>query len=137
MPRAGSRPPWQRPPAPDADPLRILRGAPRHDLAGARPEGPLPVKLRAVADQPWDVKADVLVVPLFGGPPFDGAVAEIDRRAGGELSALAAFGELTDKRFSGVLVAGGDSGAGRILAIQAGPAASLDRETVVHVAAAA
>jgi len=95
------------------------------------------VKLRAVADQPWDVKADVLVVPLFGGPPFEDAVAELDRRAGGELSALAAFGELTDKRFSAVIVAGGDTGAGRILAIQAGPASSLDRETVVHLGAAA
>jgi leucyl aminopeptidase len=95
------------------------------------------VKLRAVADQPWDVKADVLVVPLFGGPPFDGAAAEIDRRAGGELTALAAFGELTDKRFSTVLIGGGETGAARILAVQAGPAASLDRETVVHVAATA
>jgi leucyl aminopeptidase len=95
------------------------------------------VKLRAVADQPWDVKADVLVVPLFGGPPFDDAVAEIDRRAGGELTALAAFGELTDKRFSAVLVGGGETGAARILAVQAGPKAQLDRETVVHVAAAA
>src|SRR5437762_12798558 len=109
MPRAGSRPPWRRRPAPEADRLPILRGAPRHDLAGARPEGPPLVKLRAIADQPWDVKADVLVVPLFGGPPFEDGVAELDRRAGGELSALAAFGELTDKRFSAVIVAGGDT----------------------------
>ncbi len=95
------------------------------------------MKLRAVADQPWDVKADVLVVPLFGGPPFSDAAAEIDRRAGGELTALAAFGELTDKRFSAVLVGGGETGAARILAVQAGPAGNVDRETVVHVAAAA
>jgi leucyl aminopeptidase len=95
------------------------------------------VKLRAVADQPWDVAADVLVVPVFGEPPFKDALAELDRRAGAGLSSLAEFGELTGKRFSAVLAGGGESRPTRLLAIQCGKAAELDRETVVHIAAAA
>jgi leucyl aminopeptidase len=95
------------------------------------------VKLRAVADQPWDVAADVLVVPIVGDPPFAEAVAELDRRAGGELSSLADFGELTGKRFSAVLATAGEMKAGRILAIQTGAAGDLDREAVVRIAASA
>jgi len=95
------------------------------------------VKLRAVADQPWDVKADVLVVPLFGTAPFADGTGEIDRRAAGELTALAEFGELSEKRFSAVLVGGGETGASRILAVQGGKAAGLDREIVVRIAATA
>jgi len=95
------------------------------------------LKLRAVTAQPWDVAADVLVVPLFGEPPFDAAVAELDRRTDGQLAALADFGELTGKRFSAVLVGGGEARATRILGIQAGRPEDLDRETVVHLGAAA
>ena len=46
------------------------------------------MQLRVVTDQPWDVKADVLVVPIVGEPGFDGPLGELDRRAGGELRAL-------------------------------------------------
>jgi leucyl aminopeptidase len=95
------------------------------------------VKLRAVADQPWDVPADVLVVPLFGEPPFDAAVSELDRRAAGELTSLAAFGELTGKRFSAVISGSGDTKPGRLLAVQCGQPADLDREAVVRIGASA
>ena len=95
------------------------------------------MKVRALADQPWEVVADVLVVPLFGGPPFPDGIAELDRRAGGELTSLAAFGELAGKRFSAVLAGAGEAKAGRLLAVQAGPAERLDREAVVRLAAAA
>src|SRR5450756_173919 len=40
------------------------------------------MQLRVVGDQPWDVSVDVLVVPLVGEPAFDGALAELDKRAG-------------------------------------------------------
>ena len=50
------------------------------------------MQLRVVTDQPWDVKADVLAIPIVGEPAFDGPLGELDRRAGGELQALAAFG---------------------------------------------
>jgi len=95
------------------------------------------VQLRVVADQPWDVPADVLVVPILGEPTFDGPLGELDRRSGGELQALAAFGEVRTKRFSSALAAPGEIRARRILTVSAGDAAKLDRETVLHVGAAA
>jgi len=95
------------------------------------------VQLRVVTDQPWEVKADVLVVPIVGDPAFEDSLGEIDRRSGGELKALADFGELTGKRYSSALGASGELPAGRILVVGAGEAAKLDRETVVRVAAAA
>ena len=58
-----------------------------------------PCRSSVVADQPWDVKADVLAVPILGEPAFSGPLGELDRRAGGELQSLADFGELKGKRF--------------------------------------
>jgi leucyl aminopeptidase len=95
------------------------------------------VQLRVVTDQPWDVPADVLVVPVATEPAFDGPLGELDRRAGGELQTLVAFGELKGKRYSTALLAGGESSAGRLLAIGLGDPDALDRETLVRVAAAA
>jgi leucyl aminopeptidase len=96
------------------------------------------VQVRVVADQPWDVKADVLVVPILGQPAFSGPLGELDRRAGGELRALADFGELKGKRFRSALApGGGETGSARILAILGGDADELDREAVVRLAASA
>jgi leucyl aminopeptidase len=95
------------------------------------------VQVRVVVDQPWDVKADVLVVPILGQPAFTGPLGELDTRAGGELATLVEFGELKDKRFKSVLAAPGKLAAGRLLAISAGAAKELDRETVVKVGASA
>jgi leucyl aminopeptidase len=95
------------------------------------------VQLRVVTDQPWDVPADVLVIPVAAKPAFDGPLGELDRRAGGELQALVAFGELTGKRYSGATAPGGENASGRLLAIGLGDTATVDRETVVRVAASA
>jgi len=97
------------------------------------------VQVRVVAQQPWDVKADVLVVPVLGKPAFSGPLGEIDKRAGGEMKSLADFGELDGKRFKSVLagVGTGEVGARRLLAILGGEAADLDREAVVRIAASA
>jgi leucyl aminopeptidase len=95
------------------------------------------VQLRVVTDQPWDVPADVLVVPVLADPAFDGPLGELDKRAGGELQALVTFGELTGKRYSTALAAGGELRAGRILVISIGDPEKLDREIVVRLAAAA
>ena len=54
------------------------------------PEDPRPVHVRVVTAQPWEVAADVLVVPVVGDPDFEGPLGELDRRTGGELRALAA-----------------------------------------------
>jgi leucyl aminopeptidase len=95
------------------------------------------VKVKVVADQPWDVKADVLAVPILGEPAFSGPLGELDRRTGGELQSLTEFGELKGKRFKTVLVGAGKAMAGRLVTVLAGDAAELDRETVVKVGASA
>jgi leucyl aminopeptidase len=96
------------------------------------------MQLRVVSDQPWDVRADVLVVPIVGSEPaFAGPLDEIDRRSGGELRALASFGELKGKRFSTALAAAGELPARRLVTVGAGDADTLDREALVRIGAAA
>jgi len=95
------------------------------------------VRLRVTTDQPWDVPADVLVIPIVGEPAFDGPLGEIDRRASGELKALEAFGELRTKRFTSSIAASGGVRAGRLLTVSAGPAGDVDRELVVRIGSAA
>ena len=95
------------------------------------------MELRVVTDQPWDVPADVLVIPLAAPLAFDGPLGELDRRAGGELRSLATFRELSGKRFETSLASSGDLPAGRLLTVGIGDPATLDREAVVRVAASA
>jgi len=51
------------------------------------------MQLRVVIDQPWDVAADVLAILVAPEPVFDGSLGELDRRCGGGIRDLAAFGE--------------------------------------------
>ena len=44
------------------------------------------MQLRVVTDQPWNVPADVLVLPFVGDPVFEGELAEIDRRAAEDIA---------------------------------------------------
>ena len=81
------------------------------------------MQLRVVTDQPWDVKADVLAIPIVGEPAFDGPLGEIDRRAGGEIQALAQFKEVQGKRYWTAVVAPGELPAGRLVTVGAGEAA--------------
>jgi leucyl aminopeptidase len=94
------------------------------------------VEIRVATDQPWDVGADVLAVPVVPEPAFEGPLAELDRRTGGELSALAKLGELSGKRFATALAGSGELAAGRVMVVGLGPVEELDRETVRKVAAA-
>ena len=95
------------------------------------------MQLRVVTDQPWDVPADVLVVPIAAKPAFDGPLGEIDRRAGGELQTLVAFGEFrasaTRPRWRRAARPRADGSWRSASATRR----TLDRETVVRVAAAA
>ncbi len=91
---------------------------------------------RVVTDRPWDVPCDVLAVPFLGEPAFGGELGELDRRAGGELHALAAFGELSGKRYGTALAPAGGLPAGRLLVIAAGPLATVDREVLTRLGAA-
>ncbi|MGP1675149.1 MAG: leucyl aminopeptidase family protein [Candidatus Limnocylindrales bacterium] len=95
------------------------------------------MQLRVATDQPWDVTADVLVIPVVGEPAFEGPLDELDRRSGGELRALIAFKELSPKRYSTALSASGELPAGRLLLVSAGDSAKLDRETFVRIGATA
>ncbi|MBA2299430.1 MAG: leucyl aminopeptidase [Chloroflexi bacterium] len=95
------------------------------------------MQLRVVTDQPWDVKADVLVIPTVGDPTFEGPLDELDRRAGGELRGLASFKEMTGKRYSTTLAASGELPAGRLVVVGAGERKSIDREVIIRLAAAA
>ncbi len=87
--------------------------------------------LRIATDQPWDVAADVLAIPFVGEPAFDGTLGELDRRSGGELKDLAAFGELSGKRFGVALAAPGELPSGRLVLVAAGEPDGVDRE-VIH-----
>jgi leucyl aminopeptidase len=91
------------------------------------------MRIRIATDQPWDVAADVLVVPLLADPDWSGALGEVDRRAAGRIQAELAFGELQTKRYATALVPGGELRSPRVLAVGAGDAEALDRETVLHV----
>ncbi len=95
------------------------------------------MQLRVVRDQPWDVPADALVIPLIGVPRFEGPLAELDRRTGGELAALAAFGEIKTERYSTVLAGAGELKAGRLLAISAGDPATITRQVVIRIGSVA
>ncbi|MBA2700412.1 MAG: leucyl aminopeptidase, partial [Chloroflexi bacterium] len=95
------------------------------------------MQLRVLTDQPWDVRADVLVIPVNAEPAFEGPLDELDRRAGGELRALAEFKELRGKRYSTSLAASGALPVGRIVTVGLGDPDTLDREAIVRIGAAA
>ncbi len=94
------------------------------------------MKLRVVSDQPWEVPADAIAIPFIGEPRFKGPLAEIDRRTGGELAALTAFGEVKSERFDTVVIAAGEMKAGRLLAVSAGDPATVTRQVVVRIGSA-
>ena len=95
------------------------------------------MQIRVVTGQPWEIPSDVLVIPVIGAPDIAGELAELDRRSGGELAALAAFGELRPKRYATALGAPGDLPATRLLVASGGDADAFDRETARHLAGAA
>ena len=87
------------------------------------------MQIRVVTGSPWEIAADLLVIPVIGEPDFDGPLGELDRRTGGELRSLAAFGELRPKRYGTALAAPGEVPARRVLVVSDGPADEFDRET--------
>jgi leucyl aminopeptidase len=89
------------------------------------------MQVRIITDQPWQATAGVLAVPIIGEPAFEGPLGELNRRSGGELAALAAFGELSGERYHAALSAAGDLPAGRLLVVGAGEGESVTRE-IVH-----
>jgi leucyl aminopeptidase len=94
------------------------------------------MQVRIITDEPWQAAADVLAVPIIGELSLDGPLGELNRRSGGELAALAAFGELSGKRYHVAMASSGDLPAGRLLAIGAGDAETISRETIHRLGAA-
>ena len=94
------------------------------------------MQLRVVGDQPWDVPAEVLAVPFTGEPRFEGALAELDKRAGGELASLAAFGEIRSERYGTAIAAASGLRAGRVMVVAAGAADTITRQVVLRVGSA-
>ena len=93
--------------------------------------------VRVVTDQPWAVPADVLAVPLAAKPTFDGPLGELDKRSGGELHGLVDFGEYRTWRYATAVANGGEAKATRLLVVNFGDPATITREIVVRVGAAA
>ncbi len=95
------------------------------------------MQIRVVTAQPWEAAAELLVVPIVGEPDFSAELGELDTRTGGELRALAAFGELKPKRYGTALAAPGSLPARRVLVVSGGAAVEFDRETARRLAATA
>ena len=95
------------------------------------------MQIRVITAQPWEAAAELLVVPVVGEPDFDGELGQLDTRTGGELRALASFGELKPKRYGTALAAPGELPVKRVLAVSGGPADEFDRETARRLAATA
>ncbi len=95
------------------------------------------MQIRVVTGRPWEAAADLLVVPVLGAPVFEDELDELDRRTGGELRAVATFGELRPKRYSTAMAAPGDLPVRRVLAVSGGDAAAFDREIARRLASAA
>ncbi|HEX8026336.1 MAG TPA: M17 family peptidase N-terminal domain-containing protein, partial [Candidatus Limnocylindrales bacterium] len=74
---------------------------------------------------------------LAVGQGSDNPPRMIVMRSGGELSSLAAFGELRARRFTSALAAPGALRAKRVLTLSTGSSTDIDRETVLHFGAAA
>ena len=85
------------------------------------------MQIRIASDQPWSVEADVLAVPLTLDEPaaLDAEIlAELDRRLGGGLAAYREFGELKAKAHKAGMLRASGMGAGWLLGVGAGSAAS-------------
>ena len=95
------------------------------------------MQLRVVTDQPWDVAADVLVIPFVGEPAFEGPVDELDKRSGGQLRALAEIRELRARKWTTAMTRGGDLPAKWVVTVSAGDSKDVDREIAVRIAATA
>lgn len=94
------------------------------------------MEIRVVDALPWDVPADVLAVPIQPGPP-GAALAELDRRLEGALTAHRQLGLLKDKPWATALVRAAGIGADWVLALGVGEAAGFDPLTAYRFGAVA
>jgi len=96
------------------------------------------MQIRVVTDQPWEVEADVLALPVVADEPepADAAVlAELDRRLDGALAAYRGFGELDTEAHATALVPGRGLAASWLIAAGMESLARVDRVALVRFAA--
>src|SRR5437870_721339 len=94
------------------------------------------MQIRVVNAQPWDVRTDVLAIPVSSDGEPDDAMVELDRRLDGALDAYRTVGELRGTAWASALVRGRDVGAAWVLGMGVGEAASFDRVTALRLGAA-
>jgi leucyl aminopeptidase len=87
--------------------------------------------------QPWDVDADVLVVPIRADGEPDAALAELDRRLDGALAAYRTLGEQVGKAHAATIIRGRDIGAAWVMAVGIGKLTDFDRLAALRFGAAA
>jgi leucyl aminopeptidase len=78
------------------------------------------MRFNVVTRQPWDVPADVLVVPLQADEAVPEALAELDRRAAGAIGAMRERGAIRGKCWEARLLPGADTGAEFVLTLGVG-----------------
>src|SRR4051812_27048944 len=100
-----------------------------------RTRSPSSMHVSVVTDQPWDVRADVLAVPVAKDGDSDEIATELDRRLGGGLADYRSIGELKGSAWSGALLRGSEMGAGWLLGMGVGDSASVDRLAAVRLGA--
>ena len=83
------------------------------------------MQVRVVTEQPWEVEADVLAVPIATGETDDAALAELDRRLERTLGELRRIGELPGKAHQGALVRGRNMAARWLLGMGVGDLADF------------
>jgi leucyl aminopeptidase len=121
------------------------------------------LQVRIATTPPWDVRADVLAVPILGGEdsaqsgtdtqsragartstpraasarqPDEAGLREIDRRLDGALAQYRRVGEVSGKVYGSALLRGGELAADWVLGMGLGKAAGFDRGAAVRFGAA-
>jgi leucyl aminopeptidase len=94
------------------------------------------MQTRVVTEQPWEVKADVLAVPIPADESGAGILAELDRRVDGALGDFRRVGELAGKPHLGALLRGTGLAADWLLGMGIGPSTSFDRLSALRLGAA-
>jgi leucyl aminopeptidase len=95
--------------------------------------------IRFVPSAPGQIDTDLLVVPMFEGEAFAGAVPGLDPASGGEIARAAASGEIRGRLYDLYLVPTPGAGwkATRVAVAGAGKAGDFDTERLRKLAAAA
>jgi len=95
------------------------------------------MQTRVTDRQPWDVEADLLVVPIRADGEPDAAAAELDRRLEGALADYRTLGEQVGKAHAATIVRGRDMGVQWVMALGIGKLAEFDRLAALRFGAAA